>query len=153
MNCSTMRPRRAVAAAQPPSTMARVPWALLGLGVVLLSACGGGLQVGAAETGRFARPSGSLQCEASRLTAVERQRVQTSLEAVGIRVQSMSCGHDGRPRITLCGAESGELLVVDVALSSGADPSSSEVHARMVKQGFQPWSVWPEARTQACPPG
>jgi len=128
----------------------------MGAAMVLLccgvAACGGGSAEKsiAAEPLRFARPTGALQCGESRLGAGERQRAQSLLEAAGIRVQAMGCGQDGRVRITVCGAESGELLVADVSPSASGASATAELAARMLVLGYQPWAVWPDARTQSC---
>lgn len=134
-------------------------WALL-CAAAVLSACGGGAASSNSGTGeivRFARPTGALQCGPSRLGPTERQLGQAALEAAGIRVQALACAQDGRPRITLCGTESGELLVADVVAERSGSTSSvqavAELSARMTALGFQPWANWPDARTQACPSG
>lgn len=129
---------------------------LLACCAMALSACGGGTGtdlINGAETLRFAKPTGALQCEPSRLVTAERLKAQALLEAAGVRVQGMGCGGDGRVRITLCGTESGELLVADVSATAAGSTALAELTARMVALGFQPWSTWPDARTQACPAG
>lgn len=131
----------------------------MGAAVVALScgvaACGGGSaeKTMAAEPLRFARPTGALQCGESRLSLGERQRAQSLLEAAGVRVQAMGCGQDGRVRITVCGAESGELLVADVSPAAAGANAAAELAARMLALGYQPWAVWPDARTQSCTSG
>jgi hypothetical protein len=141
-----------------PLNAPRKPWssAWLTCGAMALGACGGGsgLALGSgAETLRFAKPTGALQCDAPRVTAADRQKAQALLEAAGVRVQVLGCGGDGRARITLCGAESGELMVADVSAAAAGPVALAELTARMAALGFLPWATWPDARTQACPAG
>lgn len=126
----------------------------------LLSACGGGagdVLGDSAEILRFARPTGALQCGPSRLGAADRQQAQTALEAAGVRVRGLTCGDDGLARITLCGVESGELLVLEAAAERAPaqtrEQAAADLTARLAATGFLPWANWPDARTQACPAG
>lgn len=143
---------------QPGVARVRAPYRLGVIAILIscgVSACGGGGngKSTALESQRFARPTGALQCGESRLSPGERQRAQGLLEAAGVRVQAMGCGQDGRVRITVCGAESGELLVADVWPSASGAGATAELAARMLALGYQPWAVWPDARTQGCAGG
>lgn len=146
-----------------PHLIRRFPWhlrcALLGA-AGLLSGCGGGAGAvlpDSAEILRFARPTGALQCGPSRLGAADRQQVQAALETAGVRVRALACGDDGRVRITLCGVESGELLVLEAAAERAPaqtrEQAAADLTARLAATGFLPWANWPDARTQACPAG
>ena len=110
-----------------------------------LAACGGGDPPAAEASTRYARPTGSLQCEPSQSTESQRQRVVDQLKAAAVVVLSSSCANDNALRIQVCGAANGDLFVVDVATST---PLTA-----LRAAGFSPWAEWPQATLKTCPPG
>lgn len=110
-----------------------------------LAACGGGEPPAAEASTRYARPTGSLQCEPSQSTESQRQRVVDQLKAAGVVVQGSSCASDNALRIQVCGAANGDLFVVDV-------PAATPLTA-LRAAGFSPWADWPQATLKPCPPG
>ena len=87
------------------------------------------------------KPTGSLQCSASRTTQARLDIEVAALRAAGAAVASSSCANDGTARPTLCGAENGDLLSVSV--TSVSVPTA-------LLLGFQPASSYPAARPIAC---
>jgi hypothetical protein len=112
---------------------------LLGLGAVLLAACG---QSEAELEDRLEwiyRDTGAIQCESDGLSISE---MRQQLDEAGIAVHDSACGADGKMYTTVCGAASGRIGMFEITASD------LQTAAAM---GFEPLNHLPEATRTPCP--
>ena len=101
-------------------------------------ACTSTEAAGPQQTVRIFKSLGSVQCSGggSDLAALSRQ-----LATAGVRIESSTCGTDGRMHTALCGANDGRIAIFEVEekdLQSAA------------KLGFASLTKLPEATSSSC---